>query len=506
MKKTILMGLIVVMAAFVIADVVYEDGSLDVPENLVIDSNTFYVDSTNDRVGIGTNAPSNKLDVFTASQYEGITLRNSSGAILHNIYPNDAGVAEGAYAQYYNNAIKNLFAANGNSYITGGNVGIGTTTPQTNVFLQVAGEVRVGSGNSDGLIGLGGSGAGDTTNVGIARGSQNAVSGGNWLNLGGYSGINFAASSHPVGSQTSRMTIDGTTGNVGIGTTIPNTRLEIKKRDESVAAASSKTAVNSHIRVWDDSSKPIAEYVGYLANATWYGGYNDNVTLIGFKSLLGNHESWGRPKHVIGFYSNFDTNTHYQSYQNYYGLYLDNMTKNETAVIQNIYGIYQADSNAINYFNGKIGIGTIPNASLTVASGGTTVADEWFVRSDRDLKTNIEDFSVALLDRPFAQTYTYKMKDQKSEIFHFGLMIDEAPTEIVQNGRIGTYAFSTYNYKLIEELFQENLALHSQLEMVSTVVEEQNTQIDILKIELCNKDGSYSFCSKEPITLGYGYE
>jgi hypothetical protein len=51
--------------------------------DLTIDTNTLYVDSTNNRVGIGTTSPSKRLDVFTtassATEYQ-LSLRNGAGA------------------------------------------------------------------------------------------------------------------------------------------------------------------------------------------------------------------------------------------------------------------------------------------------------------------------------------------------------------------------------------------------------------------------------------------
>jgi hypothetical protein len=46
---------------------------------------------------------------------------------------------------------------------------------------------------------------------------------------------------------------------------------------------------------------------------------------------------------------------------NYYGLYLATPTVNATGAITNRWGIYQQDSAALNYFNGKVAIGTTTN-------------------------------------------------------------------------------------------------------------------------------------------------
>lgn len=94
-------------------------------------------------------------------------------------------------------------------------IGIGLTTPYAP--LHVAGTIKVSTGNAQGILGLG-EGAGTTVNVGIWRGAANApTSDGNYLNLGGYEGIVFAASAAAIGSQTERMRLVST-GQVLVGT------------------------------------------------------------------------------------------------------------------------------------------------------------------------------------------------------------------------------------------------------------------------------------------------
>jgi hypothetical protein len=98
----------------------------------------------------------------------------------------------------------------GNSQIfdNGTNVGIGTILPQAN--LQVLGTIKVATGNAQGILALG-EANGTTVNVGIWRGAENApTTDGNFLNLGGFEGINFATGNAAIGSQTTRLTIAST--------------------------------------------------------------------------------------------------------------------------------------------------------------------------------------------------------------------------------------------------------------------------------------------------------
>jgi hypothetical protein len=100
----------------------------------------------------------------------------------------------------------------------GGNIGVGVTTPYSN--LHVLGTIKVATGNAQGILGLG-EANGATVNVGLWRGAANApTSDGNYLNLGGYEGIIFAVGSAAIGSQTERMRITSG-GDVGIGVSSP---------------------------------------------------------------------------------------------------------------------------------------------------------------------------------------------------------------------------------------------------------------------------------------------
>ena len=115
---------------------------LDASGNVNIDSNTLYVDATNNRVGIGTTTPQSPLTVGATTDF---------GAIV-KISRTDANFNSGM-----------LVLGNGNS---------------TSNF------------------------------VGVWRGDANSVTtGGQYLNLGGYDGIVFAAGNTALGAQTERMRI-----------------------------------------------------------------------------------------------------------------------------------------------------------------------------------------------------------------------------------------------------------------------------------------------------------
>jgi len=111
-------------------------------------------------------------------------------------------------------------------FVDAGNnrVGVGVSAPQSN--MHVLGTLKVATGNDLGILGLG-EANGTTVNAGIFRGAaNNPTSGGNFLNIGGYDGIVFAASAAAIGSQTEAMRILSNQ-RVSIGGTSSNQLLNV---------------------------------------------------------------------------------------------------------------------------------------------------------------------------------------------------------------------------------------------------------------------------------------
>jgi hypothetical protein len=109
---------------------------VSVSGNLTVDTNTLFVDSTNNRVGIGTNNPQQAIDfrpiTFNANQSGGIRFDNTAGQWPCGIYIRSDGVGGPRLsldAPFQTNTL-NLYD---------NNVGIGTTTP--NEKLTVVGNI-----------------------------------------------------------------------------------------------------------------------------------------------------------------------------------------------------------------------------------------------------------------------------------------------------------------------------------------------------------------------------
>ena len=97
-------------------------------------------------VGIGMNVPGDKLTIKTSASSQGITIQeNSNGNTIFKVHDTGAGAAAYFYKETGNNLTK--IAASGNSFLLGGNVGIGTTSPSAR--LDVSGNLKVQNGYLD---------------------------------------------------------------------------------------------------------------------------------------------------------------------------------------------------------------------------------------------------------------------------------------------------------------------------------------------------------------------
>ncbi len=92
------------------------------------DSTNFFWDDSNNRLGIGTASPGETLSV------------NGNAGIRGDLYIRSSGSDSALYMDNVGATTTVQLSTNGNSYFTGGNVGIGTNNPL--VKLQVAGVIK----------------------------------------------------------------------------------------------------------------------------------------------------------------------------------------------------------------------------------------------------------------------------------------------------------------------------------------------------------------------------
>jgi len=127
------------------------NGQLNLTGNLTVDTNTLVVDSTNNRVGIGTASPARKLTVSADTQYDGISINNVTSVVATLVglkTDNDDGVLT-----LYENGTKGVQISAGTdyNYFKNGNVGIGTNLPFSKLHVASDGQTVITISNETAL-------------------------------------------------------------------------------------------------------------------------------------------------------------------------------------------------------------------------------------------------------------------------------------------------------------------------------------------------------------------
>jgi len=201
-------------------------GSTSLGDSQIFDNGT--------NVGIGTTSPSNKLDVSG-------TARATSTMTATKLIPTgNVTTGNGMYLPTTNTV---AFSTNGGERLritAGGNVGIGTTSPSQK--LDVSGSIAI-SQNAEYIYGKTSSGV-NVRLLGINAGNVayvGAIDSGPTSTIFNASSTSLSSAFYTAGTE--RMRIDG---NVGIGNTVPNSKLHVSNVDSTNTDYNSLSSIKIH--------------------------------------------------------------------------------------------------------------------------------------------------------------------------------------------------------------------------------------------------------------------
>jgi hypothetical protein len=293
-------------------------------------TSSFNINPATGRVGIGSTTPQTSLDVrsYTAGTTidNGVTLWNPSGAndtpigIRFSTYGDETGnqypkqfigaIRDGAYGGGKGSIVFCNRDANDASIVTltdermrilpGGNVGIGVTSPSTR--LDIADTTRSGSTNISGTVLYATSNVTDTQFIAQFRHQNQSQGIGFSYNsirqTGSNTNENISLSSRGTGNLSLRydstdssvgtagLTLLGTNGNVGIGTTAPDSKLHVEVGNATAYTPANTLVSGQTARISNtDATSGVSANLLFVAKGA--GGGNGLGSISGVNTGVG---------------------------------------------------------------------------------------------------------------------------------------------------------------------------------------------------------------------------
>ena len=366
--------------------------TLSATGDLTVDTNTLYVDSTNNRIGVGTSSPAAKLHVTSASSGvtpnttgdelfvegsgdSGITI-GSGTASQGRLFFGDSGFATAGRVGY-NHADNSLyFGTNGVAermrIDSSGNVGIGTASP-----LSAAGYswLTINGASSGGVVSL--------SNAGTELGRLQSINLSTTLSTLTVAPLVFKTNN----AEWMRIS---SAGLVGIGTSSPSAKLTVNGDSEINSLTIGRGAGNNSSNTVFGNSAFGNNTTGNSNIAVGFQSLYSNTTgasntATGFQSLYSNttggqNTATGRDALYYNTTGNYNTTTGLQSlYSNTTGSQntacgLQSLYSNTTGASNTATGFQSLYSNTNGNFNDSVGLQSL--YSNTTGSGNTATGSQ----------------------------------------------------------------------------------------------------------------------------------
>lgn len=372
-----------------------EAGNLTVDTNLTVKgagNSTFA-----DRVGIGTTAPGTRLQVKSSgANTDVITVRNNA-ATASNIFQVSELTDNSGLIDLLDGAgnLDVRINSAGSSYFTGGNVGIGTTTPSSRLTVRDNNQ-----GDSEPVLSV----RQDNDSV------WGSIIGNNTISTANSDGLRLSVDNSGksrvetyISSIYRDLLINPNGGNVGIGTTAPRSKFHVQYSPSGLSGFTDALiwengGGNAYINLLGGETNAQSLCFGRTGQSVCHGSVNYNSVASGAMDLRTGDNDY---KMVILSNGNIgmggSTNPDYRltintpgtspliirntANNNYALMAVHSISNNASLVLQNAAGTQTVDlkSSGVSYLNGgNVGVGTTaPARKFEVQSTAATYAS-WF--------------------------------------------------------------------------------------------------------------------------------